>query len=463
MQELKNIPIVDMPGKILSASKQMLLVKIAKFEFEDVLKTSADIGLVAGYDHSHLTKNIAQFPHINSHKLFHSRFPLKKELRLTLNREKISLQKAYFNQLGDLFYENQQLLGSGRNFNKERFCVRSSELPKLYRIAHEYRNIWAHPDENLSEELVSPPKLFILCGAILSILDLSSPKHKEVEADIKDYKKDVDDCMKILADEISETEDSREEMKELKEENQKLHKELEDERKAMKRLERQLDEKASDEEKILRSLDDASDRIIEKFEITRKNQSEESDSISEHIAEEFEKIGSKLNSVFEIVHSESQKIIEHVSKAPELGDDSNDMEEDDQIDEYEDEEDDFEDSGEEEDGYEDDEEEEFDEDEEDDIDRLTPLMAEAKLRALRDKIRREMGVEIDPWENICMIRPIVSEAITRAQYGDMNTIDDWKDLRSVEKKYRRHRAIMDRQLDEYGEEMMDIYRSVERR
>ena len=91
---------------------------------------------------------------------------------------------------------------------------------------------------------------------------------------------------------------------------------------------------------------------------------------------------------------------------------------------------------------------------------ITPSMAEDRLKDLRDKIRREMSVE--HWENICMMKPIVQDGLLLASLGDIETLDDWRGLSSVRQRYAEHRDVMERQIARYGEEMMSIYRRVER-
>lgn len=87
-------------------------------------------------------------------------------------------------------------------------------------------------------------------------------------------------------------------------------------------------------------------------------------------------------------------------------------------------------------------------------------MAEDRLRDLRDKIGREMGVR--PWQNICMTQPIVRQALWHANRGKVDTLDDWRHLPAVYEKYTEHGESMKRQVERYGEEMMSIYRRVER-
>ncbi len=91
---------------------------------------------------------------------------------------------------------------------------------------------------------------------------------------------------------------------------------------------------------------------------------------------------------------------------------------------------------------------------------ITPSMAEDRLRDLRDKIRSEM--EVDPWQNICMTQPIVRQAVWHANRGEVDTLDDWRHLPEVHKKYTEHGESMERQIERYGDEMMSIYRRVER-
>ncbi|MYE14118.1 MAG: hypothetical protein F4X99_21160 [Gammaproteobacteria bacterium] len=91
---------------------------------------------------------------------------------------------------------------------------------------------------------------------------------------------------------------------------------------------------------------------------------------------------------------------------------------------------------------------------------ITPSMAEDRLKDLRDKIRREMSVE--HWENICMMKPIVQDGLLLASLGEIETLDDWRGLSSVRQRYGEHRDVMERQIARYGEEMLNIYRRVER-
>ena len=92
---------------------------------------------------------------------------------------------------------------------------------------------------------------------------------------------------------------------------------------------------------------------------------------------------------------------------------------------------------------------------------LVPGEAEEELRRLRNQIRRE-NPDLAPWENICMLRPIVEEALRAAAEGKLPTRSEWKQLPSVRDKFQEdeQQRKRDEQLDRYGDEMMGIYERV---
>ena len=92
--------------------------------------------------------------------------------------------------------------------------------------------------------------------------------------------------------------------------------------------------------------------------------------------------------------------------------------------------------------------------------KLTLSMAKEKLRDLRNRIERETGAK--PWENICMMAPIVQEALASASARGLSDVEDWLGLPAVMERYPDKKPEMDRQLEKFGEAMMAIYRRVER-
>lgn len=457
----ENTDLLSIQSNLLNRSRRNLLVKIAKFEIKTIVGIATEAGCINPYNESKIEK-LSSVNKVHS-KLIYNEFSIREE-----NRSNFGVTnkdgKVNFAYLGGILHDHRDALGI--EFDED-FYARSQRLPYLYGIFRGQRNLVEHRESSgpNQEELIT------LFGAILSVLALSSPEHDEVKTEINGYKEDVDKFMKILTGDVSGADDLQGENEELEKENEELNNKLNEEREAKRRLERQLDRETSNESKMLKSLDDSSDRTIEKIsELAEKIEASQDVIIPKRMMKEIGEINSKLISLEETVQTESRKVIDRVS---ETVDSDIEDEEDYQVDEDDD------------DSLEESEEESENEDSEmldADVFReilresrieeganderggeLTPLMAEAKLRALRSKIRREMDVPIDPWQNICMIRPIVSEALIAAQYGGMNTIDDWKSIPNIARKYRRHQGIMDRQLAKYGEEMMDIYRSVERR
>lgn len=88
--------------------------------------------------------------------------------------------------------------------------------------------------------------------------------------------------------------------------------------------------------------------------------------------------------------------------------------------------------------------------------------AEKELRSLRDRIRNE-NPDVKPWENICMLRPIVEQAVQAAADGNLKTLEQWKRLPAVRQKFSDAAAVAkrDAQLRKYGEPMMAILRRIE--
>ena len=76
------------------------------------------------------------------------------------------------------------------------------------------------------------------------------------------------------------------------------------------------------------------------------------------------------------------------------------------------------------------------------------------LRALRDRIRDETGV--DPWENICQL-PIVDALLRRKRDGfPVHRREDLFDTPEFRRKYDRHAAVMERLLGKYGGELLRL-------
>lgn len=95
-----------------------------------------------------------------------------------------------------------------------------------------------------------------------------------------------------------------------------------------------------------------------------------------------------------------------------------------------------------------------------DVPKLTVSMARTKLKALRDRIASEHGVEA--WENICMMRPIVESALEVARRQGLEGIDHWRRLPEVNSRYERYSDTMERQIEAFGDAMMEVYQQVEK-
>lgn len=443
--------------ELLNDDNQELFVKIARINIKHIINTAVGYGLIRPYN----------LDEINSTLDFNEVCELFKSLRLESNISKG--EKYWISQIGTNLHHalrKKRLRRSPQEYNIL-FRLRCQQLPNLYGVLLEHRNMQAHSQAHRARgyDPGTNTHFMSLCSTILSILDLSCKKPDGV----LDLEERVCDFVEMLAGEIlkdrieeegedekaqdksemiiglrnalDESEKQKTSLREISTEQKKIIEEL---KQKNGRLRERLDNENPAGEKLVKFIEEKSEQLIQEFQEASKEMQSGNKKVMDHVSDAMEGIENTVEG------------IESKIKSEELINASSDSE-------YEEEDDgDFEESDDEEDEYEDDEEEDFDEDdEEEEIDRLTPLMAEAELRKLRNRIRREMDVE--PWENICMIRPIVSEALVAAQYGGMNMIDDWKRVRNIERKYRRHRAIMDRQLAEYGEEMMEIYRRVERR
>ena len=97
------------------------------------------------------------------------------------------------------------------------------------------------------------------------------------------------------------------------------------------------------------------------------------------------------------------------------------------------------------------------------VGRLTPAMAKQQLREFRDRISRE-NPRLKSWENICMVSPIVDAAVQAASEGRLESLDDWRSLPAVRAKFDTAESTqrMEEQLARYGAAMMTIYSHVER-
>ncbi|MYE25133.1 MAG: hypothetical protein F4Y01_14525 [Gammaproteobacteria bacterium] len=287
-------------------------------------------------------------------------------------------------------------------------------IPSLYEVLVDHRNVWAHEHEDDG----SRAQVVGLCGVVMSVLDLSTG------LDVEQVEGVIRECDEALALVVRDAIDDREE--DLREANEATDA-VEGGRRPKDGLTeavagRETGEEAASEDGRLQ------DALMSRIDETLKEMSSGLSEIG-HLREEIVSanrlaagVGEKVDALAVAVRVESEERDEEPEDQGEY------LEREEAVNEG---------AG----------------------SPLTVAMAQARLRTLRNRIRNELGVE--PWENICMIKPIVEAGLRIASEGGLRTLEQWESIPEVEGRLQMHRWKMGEQLAAYGEEMMAIYRRVE--
>ena len=327
---------------------------------------------------------------------------------------------VHYRALGHAFHQNRHSLGREPD---QVFRLRAQMVPALYDLVREHRNLNQHVNNS-----GTPTRVISLCGAILGILDLSTPG-----VDSDSLRQQCESAVLTVAEGLTEQrdQDRRESGSETSEppraekrRTEELEAEVEQLRAEVGRLKRQQ------ERPKIRLKPQARNRRLDAI-----------DSTINQIATRLHQVVSETRSGFaeanEIARGVDRKIgllnetIAHAQRDVASGEDRGDGDIP------------YSDTG------------------WGDAPRvLTVAMAREQLRQLRNRI--DAGGGVQPWQNICMVSPIVDTALDVAAQTGLSTVDEWLAVDIVQQRYARHTEVMDRQIKDFGEEMMDIYRQVER-
>lgn len=393
---------------LLATEHQRTLVKVAQQIFANVVRLSVTAKLI---DEPDLNQDMPSELK-GTGELFSTEFRLTAAL---------GSEEVRYARLGHQFNRYKKRLGSRPD---NLFRKRSEMVPSLYRTLWQHRNIIAH-----EYDAGTVPRVVGLCGTILGILELSPAAGDESE----ELRRQCEEAVWSVAEGMKSQHGH-----DLREQGTTRDNQAEAEKHAVRTLEkenlkheRQRDVPESRQRRTL-SLPDA-----------RTNTATRLDRIEttvDQIASRLEEVGNSAEkglAVTESVASDLDRSIELTKEALARVERKVLL--------YEDEVPDF----------------ELDEPDlvEDEPNLLTVSMAKEKLRALRDRIERETAAK--PWENICMMNPIVRVALGVASKRGLADIDDWRALPIVQERYGEHSVTMDRQLEVYGEAMMEVYKQVE--
>ena len=311
-----------------------------------------------------------------------------------------------FASLGFYFDKNKKYLDTIPRGYNSLYRRRCQLLPVLFRVLREHRNMREHEGEGIG----TVAQIATLSGTILSILELSRLGEDDRIGNLRDQ---CEKALTVVADRIREDDDDIATVEELQRclelENRK-NSDLEKELRSLKQT-----RKTTGIDSVLSAMESVEEGLIRKFQ-------EVTDSLSVKIMKRSDSLDFDVKKII----IPSLEILQGVPS----------------------------------DGYEDTVIENEYEIPDPNEDRITSHMARERLRNLRDTIRKEENV--DAWENICMMNPIVTETISVARKREIKTIDEWKNIPKVRSRYDKHRETMDAQIKKYGEDMIAIYRLIER-
>ena len=328
-----------------------------------------------------------------------------------------------YRSLGHEFSRNKQHLSEPYTDLLRR---RSQTIPTLYSVLREHRNIISHEQDDPG----TTPRIVGLCGTIMSILELAPP-----EVDSEDMKQQCESAIAAVADGVKSQhrQDLRERGEEISEPlDDEQRRALESENRTLRQQIRFLESQRARSRLALRggnrytrdlriekidNIDQSMKDIVSRLDGIA-SATEGALSASRGLATDLERGFDRL---VDTVSQVRRTVISPDDEVPDIPAGDAEFEE---------------------------------------APNLTLSMAKEKLRELRNRIERETGAK--PWENICMMAPIVQEALVYASNHGLSDIDDWLGLPAVMERYPDKKSEMDHQLEMFGESMMAIYRRVER-
>ena len=393
---------------LLATEHQRTLVNVAHQIFVNVVRLSVKAKLIDEPDlNQEMPSELARTGELFS-----------REFRLTAA---LGSEEARYTRLGHQFNRYKRHLSESPD---KLFRKRSEMVPSLFGTLRQHRNIIAH-----EYDAGTVPRVVGLCGTILGILELSpavGDESEELRQQCESAVCTVAEGMKSHHDhdlrERGTTHDDQAEaekpgVRELEEENPRAKRKM-DVPESRQRRTLSLPGARNSTATRLDRIETTVDQIASRLEEVG-NSAEKGLAVTQSVASDLDR---SIELTKEALARAERKVLLYEDEVPDIELDGPDLVED-------------------------------------EPNLLTVSMAKEKLRALRDRIERETAAK--PWENICMMDPIVRAALRVASERGLTDIDDWRALPIVQERYGRHSVAMDTQLDVYGEAMMEVYRQVE--
>ena len=401
--------LTDIYSGLLGVDNKRMLTKIAARIFASVVGLSVKAGLIVKpRDEMEVPSDL-----LDTGDLFSQAF----------NRTaRIGSGEIRYRSLGYEYWQNRRQLSEPYTSLLRR---RSQMIPTLYGVLREHRNIISHEHDDLG----TTPRIVGLCGTIMSILELAPP-HADV--DLECLNQQCESAITAVADGVKS-----QHRQDRRERGEEISEPLDDEQRSaleeeIRRLRQQVQlleaQKTKPKLALPSSTRVARDLRLEKIDdIDRSMQNIMSrlDGIASVTENSFKGLATALDRKLDLF---SETVSRAQRAVPSFDDEIPDIP--------------------------------ADAFERDEAPKLTLSMAKEKLRELRNRIERETGAK--PWENICMMDPIVLAALASASTHGLSGVEDWLELPAVMERYPGKRAVMDHQLNIFGEEMMTVYRRVER-
>lgn len=390
--------------ELLNGENRMVLTKVAAHVFANVVATAIKDGLVEDSFAPKAEKLPTDL--LQTRDLFSTRFDMTAGLQST---------SVAYKSLGYAFERNRHALGRSPD---QLFRRRSQMVPALYELVREHRNLIMHENDS-----GTAPRVISLCGAILGILELSTP-----EVDAHSLRRQCESAVLLVGKGMTDQRDQDRRESGIdtagKRPEARPTEELEAE---IGRLQAEVGRLKAQQARPEITLTASNRRL------------EEIDSTVREIARRLDQVASETQSAV----AESQAVAREVDRKIGLLTETVADTQRGVVDGEDREEVHF----------------PFHDTDTEDTPKLTVSMAREQLRQLRNRIYGSGSVQ--PWENICMMSPIVDMALHVASEDGLSTIDDWLALDVVQERHLRHSEVMDRQIKEFGEEMMGVYRQVE--
>ena len=400
--------LTDIYCGLLGVDNKRMLTKVAAHIFANVVGLSVKAGLIVE------PRGTEEVPSdlLETADLFSQAFN---------KAARIGSGEIRYRSLGYEYWQNRRQLSEPYTSLLRR---RSQMIPSLYGVLREHRNIISHEHDDPG----TTPRIVGLCGTIMSILELAPP-HADV--DLECLNQQCESAIAAVADGVKSQhrQDRRERGEEISEplddeQRSVLEEEIRRLRQQVQFLETQRTRQKLALPSSTRVAKDSRLAKIDDIDRSMHDIVSRLDGIASVTENAFKGIATaldrKLDQFSETVTRAQRAVPPFDDEIPDIPADALDP---------------------------------------DEPPKLTLSMAKEKLRELRNRIERETGAK--PWENICMMDPIVLAALASASTHGLCGVEDWLELPAVTERYPGKRTVMDHQLDMFGEEMMAIYRRVE--